>query len=189
MQDVMDISSQYKSNAERILETTKLTESLAKIGKVSFEGSFAYDLMLGPDIDIYVITKNLSRRKVRNLVVDLIDANQFSMYQFTNYFDQGLFNEHHKNRHGFPDGYYLGLGYWLDDQKWKIDIWFTESKNKNNKYYADLVDKCCDEQKKKTILEIKKYREDNNLKIDGVRIYNAVLCDGVKSVKEFLKRV
>lgn len=185
--DIINKSKEYKKDADKILASTNLVDLLATFGEVTFEGSYAYDLMLCADIDLHVLIDNLDREMAKTIFQELVDQNKFSMYQFTNFKDEKMYNKAHKEYSGFPDGYYVGLGYWLGSEKWKIDIWLTDSENENNKYYTKLIEEKCDDRKKLTILEIKKYRQDNKLKIGGAKIYDAVLVNNINSVNEFLK--
>lgn len=105
----------YKKDAAALLKKSKLIELLSRFGKVHFTGSYAYDLMLNPDIDIYLETENPSRETAKKILDALIDQGVWNGYMF---FDWKKFR-----RPQFPKSYYLGLKIdWLG-KRWKVDIW------------------------------------------------------------------
>lgn len=182
--DLFDVSAQYKNQADEILEETGLAQSLEKYGQVLFTGSYAGDVMMSGDIDAEVVRDEaFSDKETLEVFEDLYFQNTFRSYFLKgNWDDPRLGNE-------FPDGRYIGLRYKLGDEKWKIDIWLVsveESKKRDANINISKVD--LTPEQKKAILEIKKYREDNNLPISGQEIYNAVLNEGVMNVEEFKKR-
>ena len=52
------MSTSLKSSAQKLLDSTKIIQTLSNFGEVHIVGSFAFDLMTEPDIDIVVITND-----------------------------------------------------------------------------------------------------------------------------------
>ncbi|MEI7580002.1 MAG: hypothetical protein WCJ58_08305 [bacterium] len=56
--DYKNISKVRKDVADKILASSQIIQKLSEIGKVSVIGSYKYDLMFEPDIDIVVEAAN-----------------------------------------------------------------------------------------------------------------------------------
>ncbi|MFA4955310.1 MAG: nucleotidyltransferase domain-containing protein [Patescibacteria group bacterium] len=116
MKDKLQIkAAAYKKEASALLKKSELIELLSRFGKIHFTGSYAYNLMLNPDIDIYLETKNPTRETVKKILDALIDQDAWNGYMF---YDWKKFR-----RPQFPKSYYIGLKIdWLE-KRWKVDIW------------------------------------------------------------------
>src|SRR5690348_13439367 len=112
-------SRQVKRHADALLQEAGLIARLQHYGEVLFTGSYAIDLMVNRDIDLYVVHPELAEDRVLDALRSLILQSFFHGYL---YYD---FLKHPSA--GFPNGYYIGLKIPFRDEEWKLDIWFLSA--------------------------------------------------------------
>lgn len=78
--DVIKFSQKTKQEADSLLEYGNVLAVLQKYGKVVVTGSYKYDLMWGPDIDLVVLT-NKPEESAFNALKDFIEQRNFQKYQ------------------------------------------------------------------------------------------------------------
>jgi len=180
-------SELLKKEAETVLEETKIIRALSKVGRVEIIGSLRLDLLYRRDIDIFVYSKVVEKRKANDLVKDLLNMNVFQTIALA---DMQTWPEL-----DYPKGFYFEVIYVKNNNKWKFDIWYLRPVEE----YAKLVESSLknfdkllknNQERRNVILAIKdhyfngiKYKDN----IKSIDIYKAVLNHGVKSVEEFTK--
>lgn len=81
MNPVLEYSQQIKCDADEILRDSDLIKCLGKYGQVNIGGSYKYDLMWNPDIDIMVVCDD-PRQQSLAAIKELMDLRQFQKYQY-----------------------------------------------------------------------------------------------------------
>ncbi|MEK7180415.1 MAG: hypothetical protein AAB706_02980, partial [Patescibacteria group bacterium] len=145
-----------------------------------FVGAYAANLMMHGDIDISVVrSKPFSIEEVFDIF-----RNLYFKGAFRSYFIGGDWDDPRKGKE-FPHGYYIGMKQRVEDEKWKIDVWFIGEEDFNNREKEFNVSNILltDEQKE-TILDFKQYRNKNKLSIPSQKIYETVLKHGCKTIGE-----
>lgn len=73
MMTVCKYSEKIKADADQLMETTDIINNLSEFGQINIGGSYKYDLMWNPDIDIVVVCDNPRQKSVEALrkMVDL----------------------------------------------------------------------------------------------------------------------
>ncbi|MEI6228852.1 MAG: hypothetical protein WCP11_02440 [Candidatus Saccharibacteria bacterium] len=180
MNDLEIYSNQAKKTAQKILDQTNLIQILSKYGEVIIGGSFKYDLMWGPDIDICVICDD-TRHASTSALHELIDNKVAQKYEY------GDFVAFPRDKR--PKSYILNLILPSDGQKWEIETWFFNEYPDNQTVTNKLIaDKLTDETRQ-MILEMKKQRAesgDDKHQISSVDIYRQVLENGVKDYNQLI---
>lgn len=175
-------SKRYRKMAKRLLSESHLISILEKFGQVEFTGSYAANLMMSGDIDIYVINKSFSKTRVLEIFNKIVRSCKFCGY---------LFYDWKSYRHPeFPSAYYIGLKTKKGDIKWKIDIWFVTKKDLANIRFLYLKEIPLNKKQKLAILELKKWRGKSPKYISSNMIYDATLNHDILTIpqfKEFLK--
>lgn len=175
-------SNQIKSDAEKLLEESKIAEILSMYGDVKFVGSYPLNVMLRPDLDIYAIGEN-NREKMLDIIQKIFVSNYFDEICFSNWVE---FNQD-QNLHS---GYYIQTLATIGENRWKLDIWLMpESQFKTyTEEFLELIKDDPNEEKRLIILKLKeafaegkKYRKG----VNGKLIYHAVLKDNITTVEEF----
>ena len=169
--DVLKFSLKSKEEAEDLLKYGDVLNILLKYGKVIPSGSYRYDLMWGPDIDLVVIADNPEEIAYRALK-DFIEKRKFQKYQFGDFIRFPF-----KNR---PQGMIVVLVHEFKGRRWEIEIWFQKSLSEDDKYFNKLLSKISKEQRE-TILKLKHQREIDGLskyQLDSATIYRKVLEKG-----------
>ncbi len=179
--ELQQYSLEQKSTATEIMSKSDLMTILSKYGECSVVGSYSYDLMYGPDIDIVVITKNPREMSVKT-IKELIDARQFQKYQY------GDFEKFPKV--GRPDSFIIVLISEVNGVKWETEIWFHKQYPEGVLVTDALIRDKLDAESKLAILKLKEERSrngDNKHHVSSVDIYKAVLVDGITEYKKILK--
>jgi hypothetical protein len=179
MTDLLKKSSNWKKEAANILSDSGLEKVLKKFGEVEFSGAYAVDLMMSGDIDIYVLGKAFTKKKVLEIFNQIVNFCFFQGYLFYDW-------KHHKHP-DFPSAYYIGLKTRVKNTKWKIDIWFLTRKDLQNIKYHDLGELKLNREQKLTILKFKQFRNEHFPKISSFLIYEAVLKHKIKTLLNFKK--
>lgn len=177
-----------KRTADRILEESGIVPRLSALGSVKIAGSHALDVVVRPDIDLFVIADAFAWEDVLAFHRDLMDARYFREIDFVNWVD-------------FSDparvsikGYYFQPWVPADGELWKMDIWLTtpeydRSAELTERFRALLADDA-DGAKRAAILRIKEAARKGGKYlpgIDGKTIYRAVLEQGIRDPEAFLE--
>jgi len=176
--DGLSFSKQTKREADELLKKSGVVKVLSRYGKVVMTGSYKYDLMYGPDIDLVVLTDNPSKA-AQDVLMDFVNARNFQKYQF------GDFEKHPLDKH--PRGYIVVLVHEYRGQRWEIEIWFHRKFLKADIELEDLLSEVSSKQKK-IILKLKHQREISKTskhKLDSVTLYKGVLQKGKTSIDQF----
>lgn len=169
MNPVLKHSHDIKRDADEILRDSDLIKCLGKYGQVSVGGSYKYDLMWNPDIDIMVVCDD-PRRQSLAAIKELMDLRQFQKYQY------GDFEKF--KRPNRLEAFIVVLILPFNGKKWEIETWFVD---KYPQYQSDmdkLIESKLDDTSKLQILEAKKSREEAGIDkfgISSVDIYKQVL--------------
>ncbi len=109
-------SAKLRKEAEELLETIELGTLCAPIGKITPTGSYMLDLMVYPDIDLYL--PPATPRQLFEIVATLAEKHPVIRVNFLN----GGPNE-------LADALYIkpviAVGNW--ERPWKIDIWAADT--------------------------------------------------------------
>lgn len=188
MHRLLEESKRIKQQADKILKESGIVDILKDYGEVKIIGSYVLDVMLRPDLDLFVITQKHDWAKVLKISSKIMELKYFSELAFVNWVE---FSD--KNVDSMR-GYYFQPWTLVDDQSWKMDLWLiTPDQDKSferTDYFKALLDKETDDSKRIAILEIKeamrlgkKYIKG----IDGKLIYQAVLENSITDIEGFKK--
>lgn len=168
LNEIVSKSKKTKQSADKILSTTSLISILSKFGNAEIIGSYKYDLMYGPDLDIIVETDN-PKTSSFNALVKLIQSELFAKYEY------GDFVKFPKNNR--PHGYILVLKIDLEGVRWEIEIWFLDTKERPQNDLDSLLMNLTENQKSE-ILKLKHEREKSGINknnLSSMEIYKKVL--------------
>lgn len=180
--------SRLKLVAENILAESRLLEILAPLGRVEIIGSVRLGLVYRQDIDLLVITEEVSRAKAVEAARQLLNDGYFQTVELMDYQKFPEFD--------FPSGFYFGLRVPVEGAYWKLDIWYLHAAEAYTgmvmaaipRFEAELA---LNPPKAATVLQIKEAYFDGVKYRGGVKsidIYRAVFDDNVRSVEEFRTR-
>lgn len=170
--DLLKRSEGLKKDADSVIKRLRIKELLGELGKVTFVGSYALELLYRPDIDIFVQSGDCSREKAVELTKVFLDSDFFQTVGFADWSLQQPPNG--------VSGFYWELIHYSDKYQWKFDIWYTNIKDvKPIEVTKRVADKLKDNpQARQQILQLKekyydgvKYRGGMN----GIKIYEQVL--------------
>ena len=171
-------------------EATALLEQVLlpifnKYGKVFVGGSYAYNLLSYPDLDIDIVNESTSKELFAKVCTELI------LLDGTSKFKSGdRVNYPHLYAGKRPFGYWMTVELHFGKNIWNLDIWLQKPEwhtGDTNRYEQELLS--IDDEKRITILSLKE--ELLNKKLYGlgkefmsVDVYEGVLRGGVKTIDE-----
>ena len=161
------VENQLKNSAEDLLTSTNIIEILSKFGEVHIVGSYAFDLMTEPDIDLVVITS--SPQKSSEDALEYVSKQH--LFQKIEYGDFRKFPR--ENR---PPFFIFNMRTPWDGKFFEIEAWFVpEAKGKLD--FVEIMKNISNEQKQKILeLKIKRQKEGiNKSKLSSFEIYQQVL--------------
>jgi hypothetical protein len=167
--DILEFSKKTKVEAIAILEQTELIDMLKKYGEVTIEGSFKYDLMWGPDIDIMVICQN-TRKSSLEVLNQVIEAKLAQKYKYADFVTFKMAKR--------PESYILNLIFPFNSREWEIEIWFFNTIPDTQQEISDLMRTKLNNINAKKILEMKEKREREGVTkhaLSSIDIYKKVL--------------
>lgn len=170
--------NKYPSRQEawQILEELSLLEFLSQIGQAHLVGSVALDLIVKPDIDLYLLVDKPNLMDTSNIVISyLFEQPKIREVRVTDWRKQG--------------GIKIGVDHYPGELTfWDLDIWITNRKDTGGLAAVEEFSQLLTPQRREIILEIKRHFYDQDLLRDGIslKIYTAVLKDGIKNINEFL---
>jgi hypothetical protein len=178
-----DRSRALRREADQVLDLIRLHDLCAPIGQLMPTGSYSMDLMMYPDIDLY-----LPQTKPEHLLGVAMELAKHDCVQRINFIRGGPGD--------LKDGLYLKpvVTYGCWERPWKIDIWSLPSPVAERKQ-ADLDDlKSRMTPANRAIILETKYRlltaEGRTPMFSGIYIYKAVVNNGLEKlddIREFLK--
>ena len=178
----IEYSKNIKRRAEILLKNTNLIKVLSEFGKVEIGGSFKYDLMWGPDIDMVVICDN-PREASKDVLEKIIDLRLFQKYEYGDFVKF--------KREDRPESYIVNMRQTFEGQKWEIEAWFFKKYPKSQEEMDKLIKEKLNQENKEIVLEIKRKREEEGVdkhKINSAEIYRQVLIEGVKDYEELVSK-
>lgn len=175
--------------ADKMLKETGISGIFAKYGEVSpIGGSYDYGLMVYPDLDMDILSDELTKSDYVSLASDLLSS---SFIRKVSSVDNVAFTG---TRPGMPKGYWLGIEIPFEGDKWGIDLWLQthEWANKFDEDFDNYKTKLAgiSQEQVAAILSIKyhlirlgKYGKHDFMSFN---VYDAVLDNGVRSLEDFL---
>lgn len=175
-----------KRQADAMIKDTQLFEIFLKYGELSpIGGSYAYDLMVYPDLDIGLVATDSEKQSFAQLVHDLTMSEHVRKVGTA---DAVSFPSVHSGR---PKGYWIGLEIPFENDRWGVDCWLQRPEwtpSVPDEYVKQL--RTLEQSGKDAILLIKYdliRRGMYGKTIFSGDVYDAVLGKGIRSIEEFNK--
>ncbi len=169
--------------ADRLLKDSGLIEVLKKHGQVIFTGSYQYNLILTPDIDVYVVVDKPSRKLATKLLNELIEEGWWQNYELGDFFQKKFRTP---KWDWLPKGIYLQAKTDFEDERWKVDIWMVDSKEQKYVSWNDQLGRITPEERA-AILQLKNERIQKKIECTVHEIYEAVLYKRVRDIEGLRK--
>lgn len=177
MDEILKENQKYQKTADNFLASSNLVSILKKYGEIHFAGSYPAGLMMHGDIDMRVVKEDgFSVEEVFDVFRDV-----YFSTNFRSYFISGDWDDPRKGNE-FPNGRYVGIKMDIDDERWKLDVWFV-SKSELERLDIQrptIANITLSQEQRNTILQFKKIRKEEGLKITGQEIYNLILVENVR---------
>lgn len=172
---LLEESKRWHNDATALIKSSELMNLLKKFGEASFSGSYAYNLMLDSDIDLFVANKNPTRKLADEMVIALIRSGYWTSLMYCDW----TTNE--------PPGPYFCVKRDFRGHRWKVDIMMTTPDKISELLPAREIYYHLSDAQKEAIFEIKAARSKglSSKDIETVRIYDAVLKNNIRGVDNF----
>ena len=161
------MENSLKQSAEKLLSSTNIIEILSEFGEVHIVGSYAFDLMTEPDIDLMAITDNPKKMSEDALG----HISKLHLFQKLEYGDFQKFP-----RGDNPQFFIFNMRTPWEGESFEIETWFVpEAKDKLA--FVEMMKNISDGQRKK-ISELKLERKKNGINkktLSSFEIYKKVL--------------
>lgn len=184
MHPLLQKQTDLYNEATQLLETT-LLPLLAPYGEVSVGGSYSYQLLNYPDLDIDIVTADASKDLYAKLCAQLIALPNTAKFKSG---DRVAFP--HAQTGTRPTGYWISPEINIGSHVWKLDIWLQKPEwyTGNTHRFADALRALSDE-KRLTILSLKEELISKNLygvgkEFDSTLVYEGVLHGNVETVSD-----
>lgn len=187
MNDLLSRASVLHTKATALLEALHVRELFAPYGEVVIGGSYLYNLMTHPDIDVSIINKATSKESCAELVKKLAALKVVKSLKVID-------RVHHPRSHdpARPTGYYIGLIIPFKEEEWNVDIWLQQPEwhtDQSLQLAQELMNISMEQ--RLAILSIKstlRARDEYgvNKKYQSVDVYRSVLDHGTLSAEAFL---
>ena len=181
-QQLLADATVWRETASRLLEACDLPLILGDHGRIVFSGSYAYDTMMSPDIDLHLLQNVFSRQSAVEVLDALIRQDWWNTYSFGDWV-QERFRATVGGR--APMGYHIKLGATFEGMPWNVDAWVLDEGKYADDLWAPRMATITGEQRL-AILRLKRARAIGALRSLGVDIYAAVIDHHVKTPEAFL---
>lgn len=180
-----DEQARLRSQADKMLAETRVMDVLAKHGQLSaIEGSYLYELMMYPDLDIGLKAEEITKQDFANLLTDLAAHHAVRGLHTADTINFNL------SKRPMPKGYWIGIDIPFENDRWGIDCWLQQpdwgTDQKDSDYPNRLMN--LDQSAKDAILAIKYELIRNGTygkQYWSSDVYDAVLDHGVRSIEDF----
>jgi len=174
-------AERLKKEADMLLLKTEVLNLLSEYGGVQLTGSYKYNLMTWPDIDICLEIKSLKREMVFEIGQRLSAIPNVGTMYFR--------DEFVLRTAGNPLAMFWCVEIFEGPTKWKIDVLISNPEEvKRVISIGENIFRNLNEENRRTILEIKSQLSsspDYRIKFRSTDIYDAVLQHGVKNLEEW----
>lgn len=161
------MDQRIKNAATKLLESTGILNILAQFGEVHIVGSYAFDLMTEPDIDLIVVTNNPRKSSEEALAY----VSKLHLFQKLEYGDFQKFPREKR-----PPFFIFNMRTPWEGESFEIETWFLPEAA-DQLAFVEKMKKISPEQKQK-ILELKLKRKQSGTskaELSSFDIYNDVL--------------
>lgn len=156
-----------QESAKRLLASTGVLDTLSRFGTVRCIGSFAFELMTEPDIDLIVVTDDPERSSEEALVA----VARLHLFQKIEYGDFEKFPREHR-----PPFYILAMRTSWEGEMFEIETWFMPDAGKEIAFAERMRN--LSEKERREILELKLRRKRDGVgkkQLSSFQIYQQVL--------------
>lgn len=177
---LIEESGAVQRDANRLLRELRLVEQLQRYGEVELAGAYRWDLMLEPDLDLYVVNATVGLDLVLDAFNHFVRCGDFLWFALGD-------TVRAKPEWEVPKGYYLGMSREFNGRRWKVETWFLRSPQP----VPTWIDERMTEAGRRRILQLKELKRTGDLPISSYSIYRAVLFDDVgdaASMRAWLER-
>ena len=163
----------WKNIADKLLKVSAIFDLLNTYGDTRLAGAYKYNLMMKPDIDIYLVSEEPSKIVAVELLNKFIHQGWWNNYEYGDFKDKRFRT---KNWDWLPEGYYLQLKTDFESSRWKVDIWLTDDKTFHEHGIVNGLESLSGEQRAR-ILSMKDARNRGESSLSSYEIYQKVLED------------
>jgi len=184
MHELLARQALLHDEATQLLESTVLP-ILNQYGMVEVGGSYLYQLLYAPDLDIGVISSDVSKQIYIDVCTAFMALTTVSSLKSTD-------RVHYAHRHwsGRPTGYWISPRVHHNEREWELDIWLQQPEwyAPNEPYYQNALQDLSETQRlnilalKRDLIAANQYGVGKAFQ--SVDIYRTIIADPNQSWKQ-----
>ena len=186
LEEAIKKQATLQKEGQELLDKYKVIEIMEDLGEVNIDGSFAYGLMVKPDIDLHIYNDSPDIAKVSTACQKLFKFPELIRLLVSN--RQNFLEP----QTGMPKGIYIGLKIFYKGKNWNFDIWNLKPEDKIDPetFEAGWHDKLSKKQRdailllKHNLVDQGRYPGLEAGMFASADIYRAVMKDGVRTIEE-----
>jgi hypothetical protein len=168
-------SKAVREDGTALLRDYRLLEHSGQYGEVRIGGAYRWDVMLAPDIDLYVINPDLSLDLALDAFLHFVRRGDFLWFAFAD-------SVREKPGWPVPEGYYLGMSRDFRGRRWRVETWFLPAPLPSE----DWLEEPMTDGTRGSILQLKRDKLVGKLSVSSYTIYDAVIRGGARQPDEVL---
>lgn len=184
MHSLLEKQKQLQIEAKRLLDQI-VVPVISSFGEVSIGGSYAYKLLGHPDLDIDIVTENLTKEMYVGLCAQIIALDCVSKFKTA---DRITYPHTHSGVR--PMGYWISPEIQFGNNVWTLDIWLQKPEwyTGNTVRYSDELKELDDESRITILLLKEELRNQNKYGVgkdfQSIDVYEGVLHHNVKTIDD-----
>jgi hypothetical protein len=167
-----------REDGRALLRAYHVLEHFGQYGEVQIGGAYRWDVMLAPDVDLYVINPNLTLDLALDALLQFVRRGDFLWFGFGD-------TVRAKPAWEVPAGYFVGMSREFRATHWKVETWFLPVAVPPPTW----LERPIPDQAKEVILQLKRNKLLGKLPVASYHIYEAVICGGAQEPEDVLARV
>jgi hypothetical protein len=168
-------SAAVREDASALLRAYHVVEDFGRYGEVRMTGAYRWDLMLAPDVDLYVINPDLTLDLAMEAFLHFVRRGDFLWFGFGD-------SVRARPAWKVPEGYFLGMSREFRGRHWKVETWFLPDPLPP----CDWLEKPMTDRIRRVILQLKREKILGRLSVSSYHIYEAVICGGAREPNDVL---
>ncbi len=184
-EELLNQQEVLQKEGKDLLDEIGLINFLSKFGQIEIGGSFDSGLMVWRDIDMGVFAEEINEEHYWEMVKFLFDLEEYYHSLYIQDFRKSV-------NPNSPKGLYIGIKIKYLENMWKIDVWYVNSRRKDEFNFNEWLKGKLNEQNRKIILMLKNQIQNNpkyRKEIFAVDVYKAVIEKGVIDLAGFKKYI
>ena len=179
--------AEMHAQGQRLLDEFPVLALVDRLGETVISGSFSYNLMIKPDIDLSVFTNSVDIAMIAEIAQMITTMDQVSMVLVSNKLIK-------RPDPGMPVGVYLRVKRLFEDVEWNFDIWIMKREDYISSEFDGMIRLPATQHDLLLLLKyqlkaVRMYPGSSKISnsFSSADLYRAVLRDNCKSLDDLIE--